>query len=105
MLICVAKFPTFRSATHLDIIVATEEKNIEINIVTLFNYAVLAEVSFPLELTTSLCNRRFLLFILFKVGPVIDGDMVVQGTTLDSSHGPSLCVVEYAESYDHPFEV
>jgi hypothetical protein len=43
--------------------------------------------------------------MLFQVGPVIDGDMVVQGTTLDSSHGPSLCVVEYAESYDHPFEV
>ena len=84
---------------------AIEEKNIEINIVTLFNYAVLAEVGFSLELSIFLCNLRFLWFILFQVGPVIDGDMVVQGTTLDSSHGPSLCVVEYAESYDHPFEV
>eukprot|EP01035_Chromulina_nebulosa_P029290 gene29290-38809_t len=68
------------TATHLDITVAIEENKVEINVITFFNYAVLAEV-----------------------GPVIDGDMVVQGTTLDSLHGPSLCILEYAESPESPF--
>jgi hypothetical protein len=51
------------TATHLDITVAIEENKVEISVITFFNYAVLAEVSFcfvleyctlSLELTTTI---------------------------------------------------
>jgi hypothetical protein len=66
----------------LDVQANISDSKVEVAVVTLFNYVVVAEV-----------------------GPVIDGDMVIQGSTLDRKYGPSLCVVEYAEDAQSLFKV
>ena len=40
-----------------------------------------------------------------KTGPVIDGDLVIQGSTLEPKYGPVLCIVEYAEDEQSGFKV
>jgi len=40
---------------------------------------------------------------LDQIGPMIDGDIVVQGSSLHPEFGPSLCAIEYAPSKDSAF--
>ena len=41
--------------------------------------------------------------VLEHVGLVIDGDLVVQGTTLSPIYGPAICIVEFAADHDEHF--
>jgi len=41
--------------------------------------------------------------VLEHVGLVIDGDLVVQGTTLSPTYGPAICIVEFAADHDEHF--
>jgi len=41
--------------------------------------------------------------VLEHVGLVIDGDLVVQGTTLSPKYGPAICIVEFAADHDEHF--
>jgi len=42
--------------------------------------------------------------VVAETGPVIDGDLVIQGSTLEPKYGPVLCIVEYAEDEQSGFK-
>lgn len=42
---------------------------------------------------------------LEPIGPIIGGDLIVEGTTVVASHGTALCTVEYAGDEDENFKI
>eukprot|EP00597_Dinobryon_sp_UTEXLB2267_P016579 CAMPEP_0201094456 /NCGR_PEP_ID=MMETSP0812-20130820/2745_1 /ASSEMBLY_ACC=CAM_ASM_000668 /TAXON_ID=98059 /ORGANISM="Dinobryon sp., Strain UTEXLB2267" /LENGTH=845 /DNA_ID=CAMNT_0047347027 /DNA_START=12 /DNA_END=2549 /DNA_ORIENTATION=+ len=69
------------TATHLDVNANIVDGVVHVQVDTLYNYLVVAEI-----------------------GPVIDGDLVIQGSTLEPKYGPALCIVEFAEDEQGPFK-
>lgn len=65
---------------------------------------------FDAKITRDTDNNAILNLILFKryldleeVGPLIDGDLVVQGTTTSQDFGPAICIIEFASDEDENF--
>ncbi len=65
---------------------------------------------FDAKITRDAENNAVLNLILFKryldleeVGPLIDGDLVVQGTTTSQDFGPAICIIEFASDEDENF--
>jgi len=65
---------------------------------------------FDAKITRDADNNSALNLILFKryldleeVGPLIDGDLVVQGTTTNLDIGPAICIIEFASDEEENF--
>ena len=65
------------------------------------------DASVVMDMDNSLVTIKIELYsqyaVLENVGLVIDGDLVVQGTTLSATYGPSICKVEFAADHDENF--
>jgi len=85
---------------------SSDEKNLKKKQILLEKFAtgIRVEIDFPDELVTLKVYVYDLYVELEEVGPVIDGDLVIQGLVLDVAYGPAYCVIEHSLDVKNEFK-